>query len=118
VPYRWLSNPETTRALGKMSAPARHEYFALREKLEDPRSAGAVPSKEDGDPYDTWIAPFAGSGLFIYRILDWDEPTLDPVMVIPPKPDPGRRSLNSPHILSQPAATRSRRSSAASRGPP
>src|SRR5215472_16891872 len=44
-----------------MAGPAVSAYFDLRVKLEDdPRSveAGAVPVREDGDPYDTWIAPF------------------------------------------------------------
>ncbi len=75
-----------------MSGPALSAYFDLREKLEDdPRSveAGAVPLREDGDPYDTWVAPFSESGLLIYRILDWEEPTLDPVMLIPPVPSSG-----------------------------
>jgi len=87
VPYRWLSNPEITRALGQMAGPALNAYFVLREKLEDdPRSleAGAVPSREADDLPDTWLAPFGPGGLLIYRILDWEEPTLDPIMVIPP----------------------------------
>jgi hypothetical protein len=90
VPYRWLSRPEITRVLGHMAGPALTAYFDLREKLEeDPRSeqAGAVPSREDNDPYDTWIASFGVSGLLIYRILDWEEPTLDPVLLIAPVPD-------------------------------
>jgi hypothetical protein len=74
LPYRWLSRPEITRVLGQMAGPALTAYFDLREKLEeDPRSeqAGAVPSREDNDPYVTWIASFGVSGLLIYRILDW-----------------------------------------------
>jgi hypothetical protein len=80
-----------------MAGPALRAYFDLRVKLEDdPRSveAGAVPLREDGDPYDTWIAPFGASGLLIYRILDWEEPTLDPVMLIPPVPRSGERREN------------------------
>jgi hypothetical protein len=71
-----------------MSGQALSEYFRLREQLEDdPRSAGAVPTR-DNEYQDAWVAQFSGSGLLIYRILDWEEPTLDPLLLVPPKPPP------------------------------
>jgi len=75
-----------------MSALARSSFFRLWETLEDDPwdpDAGAVPSQEEGDPPDVWHAPFGPGGLPTYRILDWDEPTLEPLMVIAPPDEAG-----------------------------